>query len=97
MNNFLSQVKSFIGRVPFTRDAVAMYFCAIDSNTPIYVKGSIFAALGYFLSPADAIPDVIAGLGFTDDAGVISATLAAVSASMRPEHWQKADKFFNNN
>ena len=95
MKNFLSQIKCFIGYVPFVRDAVAMYFCAIDSNTPIHVKGRILAALGYFLSPADAIPDVITGLGFTDDASVISKTLATISFYIKKEHWQKADKFFS--
>jgi uncharacterized membrane protein YkvA (DUF1232 family) len=95
MQNFLSQIKRFVGYVPFVRDAVAMYFCAMDSNTPIHVKGTILAALGYFLSPADAIPDVITGLGFTDDAAVISGTLATISVYITKEHWQKADTFFD--
>ena len=95
MDDFLKKARHFVGYVPFTKDAVAMYFCMIDSRTPVHVKGTIAAALGYFLSPADAIPDVIAGIGFTDDVGVI-ATIATVSAHITDEHRRKADNFFNS-
>lgn len=95
MDDFLRSAKQFIGYVPFTKDAVAMYFCMIDSRTPLYAKGVIAAALAYFLSPADAIPDVIAVLGFTDDASVIATALATVSAHVTDEHKQKANEFFN--
>ena len=95
MQDFLGQVKRFIGYVPFVRDAVAMYFCAIDRQTPVHVKGTIFAALTYFFSPVDAIPDAIAGLGFTDDASVLSTTLFTVRAYVTKEHWQQADEFFS--
>jgi uncharacterized membrane protein YkvA (DUF1232 family) len=32
------------------------------------------------------VPDILAGLGFTDDASVIAAALAAVGRHLRPEH-----------
>jgi len=95
MDDFLKNTRHLIGCVPFTKDAVAMYFCMTDSRTPIYAKGVIAAALAYFLSPADAIPDVIAGIGFTDDASVIATALATVSAHVTDEHRQKANEFFN--
>ncbi|MGF1480862.1 MAG: YkvA family protein [Cyanophyceae cyanobacterium] len=94
IKQFLKQAKSFIGYVPFVRDAVAMYYCLIDPQTPVYTKGTIAAALAYFVSPVDAIPDVIAGLGFTDDASVIATVLATVSTSITDEHRQKAEEFF---
>lgn len=94
MNNFIEDVKCFIGKVPFTKDAVAMYFCMIDSKTPIHIKGTIAAALAYFLSPVDAIPDVIAGLGFTDDATVIATALATIGIHITDEHRQQAESFF---
>ena len=96
MNDFLKNVRRFIGYVPFTKDAVAMYFCMIDPRTPVHVKGTIAAALGYFLSPVDAIPDVIAVIGFTDDVSVITATLTTVSVHVTDEHWKKADGFLNS-
>jgi uncharacterized membrane protein YkvA (DUF1232 family) len=46
----------------------------------------LLAALGYFILPTDAIPDVIFGLGFTDDIAVLTAALAAVRAHMKPAH-----------
>lgn len=73
-----------------------MYFCMIDPQTPAYAKATIAAALTYFLSPADAIPDWIAGLGFTDDASVISAALATVCIHVKDKHWKQAGDFFNS-
>ena len=96
MDGFLKNVRRYISYVPFTKDAVAMYFCMIDSQTPVYAKGVIAAALAYFLSPADAIPDVIVGIGFTDDASVIATALATVGAHVTDEHRQKANEFFNS-
>ncbi len=56
-----------------------MYFCMIDVQTPLQAKAIIAGALAYFLSPADAIPDAIVGVGFTDDASVIATALVTVS------------------
>ena len=96
MDKFLKNVRRFVGCVPFTKDAVAMYFCMVDYRTPVHVKGRIAAALVYFLSPADAIPDLIVGVGFTDDASVIATTLATVRAHITDQHWKNADDFFNS-
>jgi uncharacterized membrane protein YkvA (DUF1232 family) len=96
LTNFLKQAKRFIGKVPFLKDTVAMYFCMIDSHTSIYAKGVIAGALAYFLSPIDVIPDVIVGLGFTDDACVIATALATVRSEVNEAHWQKAEHFFNS-
>jgi uncharacterized membrane protein YkvA (DUF1232 family) len=95
MENFLVDVRRFTGKVPFTKDAVSLYFCLIDSRTPLFVKGTIAAALAYFLSPIDAIVDILPGLGFTDDAGVIATTLATVAPHIKDEHRQQAEDFFN--
>jgi uncharacterized membrane protein YkvA (DUF1232 family) len=40
------------------------------------------AAIVYFVTPADFIPDFIAGLGLLDDAAVLTWTLGAVSRSL---------------
>jgi uncharacterized membrane protein YkvA (DUF1232 family) len=96
MDNFLKTAKQFAGRLPFLRDAVAMYFCMLDQKTPLWAKAAIAASLGYFLMPVDAIPDVIAGLGFTDDAGVIATTITTVLAVISEHHRQQADQFLNS-
>jgi uncharacterized membrane protein YkvA (DUF1232 family) len=42
--------------------------------------------LAYFVLPADAVPDFIAGLGYTDDAAVFAAMLALVGRNLKPRH-----------
>jgi uncharacterized membrane protein YkvA (DUF1232 family) len=94
MENFLVDVRRFVGKVPFTTDAVSLYFCLVDPKTPFFVKGTIAGALVYFISPIDALPDFIIGLGFTDDAGVIATTLATVARYVTDEHRHQAREFF---
>lgn len=77
-------------RVPFAEDALAAYFCVLDKRTPGYAKGVLAGALGYFVMPADVIPDVILGLGFTDDASVIALALTTIARHIRPEHRDRA-------
>ena len=74
------------GRIPFADDLASAYYCAIDAETPIKVKLVLFAALGYFVLPVDAVPDVITGLGFTDDATVLATALGIVGAHIQEPH-----------
>jgi uncharacterized membrane protein YkvA (DUF1232 family) len=78
------------GRIPFAEDLAAAYFCAVDPLTPGRVKGVLFAALAYFVIPTDAIPDFIAGFGFTDDAAVLAIAIGLVSRHIKPHHRQRA-------
>ena len=83
---FWRKVRRVFARIPFAEDLLAAYFCAVDRHTPGYVRAVLCGALAYFMLPADMIPDVLAPLGFTDDASVIAAAIAAVSRHLRPEH-----------
>ena len=74
------------GRIPFADDLASAYYCALDPETPTKVKMVLFAALGYFVLPVDAIPDVLTGLGFTDDATVLATALGIVGAHIREPH-----------
>ena len=87
------KVRETVGRIPFTEDAVAAYYCAVDRATPLTVKAILMGALAYFIMPADVIPDFIAGLGYTDDAAVLIAAIKAIRDHLRPEHRDKARKF----
>ncbi|WP_074103670.1 YkvA family protein [Paenibacillus sp. P3E] len=91
---FWSKTRKFAGKIPFTKDAVAMYYCAIDAKTPLWAKGIAFGALAYFISPIDAIPDALIGLGFTDDAAIIAAGVRAIAGQVTDEHRQKSEAFF---
>jgi len=75
-----------MGKVPFSEELGAAYYCATDGQTPTRVKGVLFAALAYFVLPTDLIPDFIAGLGFTDDATVLATAMGMVSVHIKPHH-----------
>jgi uncharacterized membrane protein YkvA (DUF1232 family) len=46
----------------------------------------LLGAVAYFILPIDLVPDMLAGLGFTDDASVIAAAIAAVGRHLQPKH-----------
>lgn len=78
------------GRIPFADDLAAAYYAAIDPKTPRKAKAVLFGALGYFVVPADAMPDFIVGLGFTDDATVLATALSIVGTQVRDRHREAA-------
>lgn len=80
------------GRIPFADDLAAAYYCALDPATPRKAKVVLFAALAYFVLPVDAVPDMLAGLGFTDDATVLAAALSIVGMHIKDHHRRAAWK-----
>ncbi len=70
--------------------SLALHYCASDPDTPVIAKGMIYGALGYFILPVDAIPDVFMGVGYTDDLGVLAAAATAIATHMKPEHSERA-------
>ncbi|PJZ45865.1 YkvA family protein [Leptospira brenneri] len=96
-NNFWRKIKEVGKKIPFLKDVIAMYYCLLDENTSLTAKASIALALLYFISPLDAIPDIILGLGFTDDAGVIATTLLIIKSQLKPEHYTKANESLSEN
>lgn len=87
---FWRKVRRTLGRVPFLEEAVAAYYCANDSETPLRVKAVLMGALAYFVVPTDLIPDFIAVLGFTDDATVFLMAAQAVSGHVTDRHRAQA-------
>ncbi len=83
---FWGKVRRLVGRVPFLEEAVAAYYCATDSSTPARVRGVLIAALAYFVVPIDLIPDIIASIGFTDDAAVLLVAIQTVSPHIKDGH-----------
>ena len=78
--------------------ALILFYAASDPDTPTKAKAIIFSALGYFILPLDAIPDITPLLGFSDDLGAIALALATVAAHIKPQHRlaakEKAAKWF---
>ncbi len=79
-----------LGRIPFSEELAAAYFCARDPMTPPRVKGVLLAALAYFVVPTDLLPDFIAALGFTDDATVLATAMGVVGAHVKLRHQNEA-------
>ena len=92
---FVRKVGQVAAKIPFAPDALALYFAARDPMTPRKTKGLMLAALGYFVLPTDVIPDVFAGVGFTDDAAVIAAVIALAGSAIRPQHKTRAREFLD--
>jgi uncharacterized membrane protein YkvA (DUF1232 family) len=67
-----------------------LYYTMQDSATPMWAKGIITGALAYFIMPIDAISDLLPGVGYTDDLGVIAAAFATVLAEIKPKHIEAA-------
>ena len=84
--DFWTKLKRFAGNIPFAEDLVAAYYCALDPATPMRVRGMLLAAIAYFILPFDIIPDMIAGLGFADDAALLMAVTGLVATHITPTH-----------
>ena len=87
---FWKKVRKFGSKIPFASDVVAMYFALRDAKTPMRHKAIITAALLYWISPFDLVPDFIVSAGQLDDFTVVAAALLKVRKSVTPEHTRKA-------
>ena len=87
---FWPTVRKALNAIPFMDEVVAAYYAMLDPQTPRAARMTLIGALAYFVMPIDLIPDFIVSLGFVDDASVLTAALAAVGGSIRPEHREAA-------
>lgn len=87
---FWPTLKRAVAQIPFTHDLVAAYYCAMDPETPFRVRATLLAALAYFVTPLDAVPDFIVGAGFGDDAAVLMGVITMVAAHITDRHRRKA-------
>ncbi|NYT61575.1 DUF1232 domain-containing protein [Alcaligenaceae bacterium] len=72
--------------------ALYLYYATQDANTPKWAKRIIYGALGYFIFPLDAIPDLAPLIGYTDDIGVMAAALATIAFYITPEVKEQAHR-----
>ena len=72
--------------------ALIAYYVYKDEDTPMWAKGALVGALGYFISPIDVIPDFVPIAGYTDDVTVLASALVAVAAHIKQEHKDKAEE-----
>ena len=94
---FWPTLKRAVRYVPFSRDLVAAYYCAMDPRTPARARGVLLAALAYFVVPLDFLPDVFALAGFTDDVAVLAAAFRMIQGHIADRHYDAADQALADN
>jgi uncharacterized membrane protein YkvA (DUF1232 family) len=95
-NDFWKKMKKYASKIPFAKEAIAMYYCATDPKTPTSSKIIAFGALAYLILPLDLIPDFILGVGYTDDAAAFWVAYNNLSVHMTDAHREKAENWVNN-
>jgi len=71
-------------KISFARDILALVNYMRDSSVSWHRKAIVVAALVYFISPIDTIPDLIPLFGYLDDLGVITALLKFLGSELIP-------------
>jgi uncharacterized membrane protein YkvA (DUF1232 family) len=71
-------------KISFAKDIMALFSYLQDSFVSWHRKAIVIAALIYFISPIDAIPDVAPLFGYLDDLGVITALLKFLGSELIP-------------
>lgn len=56
-----------------------LYYTLQKPEVPKKTKAVIIGALGYFILPVDLLPDMMLGVGFTDDLGALGIALFQVA------------------
>ncbi len=103
METFLYRLENKLNKVPIGGEILSMIPVMI-SMLRSYIKkeykdipiGSIIAiisALLYWLTPIDAIPDTLPGIGYVDDVSVLALCLKLVKSDIDDyEKWRKKNK-----
>ena len=85
----MKKIARVAGREIITK-ALTLWFCLRDADTPARIRALILGDLLYLLSPFDAIPDMIPGLGYSDDMAALTLAFVTLAAHLKPEHHEKA-------
>lgn len=90
--SFRQKLKQFgkTAGVQVVYSALLLYYVMKEPGVSLKAKVTIAAALGYFIFPADAIPDFMPLIGFGDDLGVLIFALSQISGNITPEIEAKA-------
>ncbi len=85
--SFWEKIKDYAKKagVELIRNALEAYYVSRSQNVPTWIKAMIIAALGYFISPIDVIPDVTPIVGYTDDLAVLVLLIKNLAEYISPE------------
>jgi uncharacterized membrane protein YkvA (DUF1232 family) len=86
IREFWGKFTRLAAHIPFAEDLLTAYYCAFDRATPSHVRFALIAALAYFISPLDILPDFLPMIGLTDDAAVLAGAVKLVLGNIKPEH-----------
>lgn len=75
--------------------ALLLYYALFDKDVSIKDKAIVIGALGYFILPADMIPDFLPG-GYVDDLGVVTMAVKAIWSNISDSTRSKARKRLSN-
>ena len=70
--------------------ALWLYYAVKNPATPKWARRVIYGALGYFVLPLDAVPDLAPIVGYTDDLSIMTAALATVAFYITDDVKQQA-------
>ncbi len=71
-------------KISFAKDILALLRYMRDPLVSWHRKAIVVAALIYFISPIDTIPDITPLVGYLDDLGVITAVLKFLGHELIP-------------
>ena len=93
-DGFWDKIKNFAKAAgkAVLRHALKLYYAAKDPDTPAWAKTAALGALGYFICPIDAIPDVTPFIGYSDDLGVLVAAVSTIAGHIKDEHVKMAEE-----
>ena len=78
------QSLSGTGGCDLLRKVMTLYVLLKAPTTSVGLKVILIAALGYFVAPLDAIPDLIPFLGYSDDLSLVGLVLSNLSSAITP-------------
>jgi len=86
------EVGRFFGKIALFIEMIREYFRGNYREIPVKTIILITAALIYFVSPADVIPDFLIGIGFVDDGAVIAYVFNSLNEDIESFKTWKEEK-----
>ena len=100
--SFWEKLKQFALKAGYevVEKALLLFYALQEERTPKWAKATIMGALGYFITPLDAVIDLTPGIGYTDDLGVLALAVTVVAAyindTVRERTAQKMSQWFGS-
>lgn len=92
-NKFWKKVKKVAKKAgkEIISETFKLFYLILEKKVPIRAKAIAIAALGYFISPVDAIPDIAPLIGYVDDLGVITLAITQLKKHISSTIEKKAE------